>query len=246
LIDSVDVVFVMLDRDLRIRRFTSAAQKVLNLIPSDVGRPMGDIKPNLQVSDLSGLIQDAVANMHHHEENVQDLAGRSYAMKIRPSKTPDGKVEGAILALTDIEALLRSQENRESLETSLRSLLRQPPDLLLAVSPEGQALFTSASALAQVRDANQSIFDYLAPEDREPVRRCLRRVLEMRAPAVIEVRRFTLTQAKGPLLLTIEPVLATEGVLAFAVRAREKDASSQRTTGARSAAAPSSIPNAGQ
>ncbi len=138
LIDSVDVVFVMLDRDLRIRRFTSAAQKVLNLIPTDVGRPIGDIKPNIQVADLPGLIRDAIANMHHREQNVRDLNGRSYAMKIRPSKTPDGKIEGAILALTDIDALLRSQENRQSLETSLRSLLRQPPDLLLAVSPEGQ------------------------------------------------------------------------------------------------------------
>jgi len=233
LIESVDVVFVMLDRDLRIRRFTSAAQKVLNLIPSDVGRPIGDIKSNIQGSDLSALIRDAVANMHHHEENVRDLAGRSYAMKIRPSKTPDGKVEGAILALTDIDTLLRSQENRQSLETSLRSLLRQPPDLLLAVSPEGQPLFTSSSALANVRDANRSVFDYLAPEDREPVRRCLRQVLQKRAPAEIEVRRFTLTQAKGPVLLTIEPILATEGVLAFGVRAR-------------SPAAPSSIATAGQ
>ncbi len=47
LIESVDVVFVMLDSNLRIRRFTSAAQKVLNLIPTDVGRPIGDIKPNI-------------------------------------------------------------------------------------------------------------------------------------------------------------------------------------------------------
>ena len=54
LIDSVDVVCVMLDSNLLIRRFTSAAQKVLNLIPADVGRPIGDIKPNVQVPDLPG------------------------------------------------------------------------------------------------------------------------------------------------------------------------------------------------
>ena len=127
LIESVDVVFVMLDSNLRIRRFTSAAQKVLNLIPTDVGRPIGDIKPNIQVADLPKLIQDAITGGHHYEQNVQDSAGRSYAMKIRPSQTPDGKIEGAILALTDIDALLRSQEKRQSLESSLRSLLREPP-----------------------------------------------------------------------------------------------------------------------
>ncbi len=225
LIESVEVVFVMLDRDLKIRRFTSAAQKVLNLIPTDVGRPIGDIKPNIQVTDLPGLIRDSILKMHDYQQNVQDSAGRSYAMKIRPSKTADGKIEGAILALTDIEALLRSQENRQSLETSLRALLKQPPDLLLAVSPEGQPLFVSHAVLAAVRSADRPIFEYLPAEDREPLRRCLRQALETRASAEIEVRKFALTQAKGPVVLTVEPILGEEGVLAFGVRARAAAAS---------------------
>ncbi len=228
LIESVEVVFVMLDRDLKIRRFTSAAQKVLNLIPTDVGRPIGDIKPN-----LSGLIRDAIASTHHREQNVRDLAGRSYALKIRPSKTPDGKIEGAILALTDIDALLRSQENRQSLETSLRSLLLQPPDLLLAVSPEGQPLFMNRSLLAAVPGADRPIFEYLAPQDREPVRRGLRQALEKLAPAEVEVRRFALAPGKRPVILTIEPVLTAGGVLAFAVKAKEHAA--PRSTASRSA-----------
>ncbi len=236
LIESVDVVFVMLDRNLRIRRFTSAAQKVLNLIPTDLGRPIGDIKPNLQVSDLQGLIRTAIANSHLSEETVQDLSGRSYVMKIRPSKTPDGKIEGAILTLTDIDALLRSQENRQSLETSLRSLLREPPDLLLAVSPEGQPLFMNRSLLTSVAGADRSIFEYLTAQDREPVRRGLRQVLENRAPVEIEVRSFALAPAKGPIILTIEPILATEGVLAFGVRM--KKASAPRDTASRSAGSP--------
>jgi len=230
----VEVVFVMLDRDLRIRRFTSAAQKVLNLIPTDVGRPIGDIKPNIQVADLSGLIREAIVNEQHREENVRDLEGRSYAMRIRPARTPEGKIEGAILALTDIEALLRSQEKRQSLETSLLSLLRQPPDLLLAVSPEGQPLFVSRTVLAAVRSADRPIFEYLAPEDREPLRQCLRQVLETRVPSEIEVRKFAQAQSKGPVVLTIEPILSAEGVLAFGVRTKE---AARRGPSSRSAAA---------
>jgi two-component system CheB/CheR fusion protein len=225
LIESVDVVFVMLDSNLRIRRFTSAAQKVLNLIPTDVGRPFGDIKPNIQVADLPKLIRDAISGGQHHEQNVQDSAGRSYAMKIRPSQTPEGKVEGAILALTDIDALLRSQENRQSLESSLRSLLREPPDLLMAVSPEGQPLFVSGAVLAEAGAVERSIFEYLAPQDREPMRRCLRQVIQTRAPAEVEVRKFKLKPGKSPVMLAVEPILTAEGVLAFGVRVRE--ASSQ-------------------
>jgi len=221
LIESVEVVFVLLDGNLRIRRFTSAAQKVLNLIPTDVGRPFGDIKPNLQGVDLPGLLRDALLKREGHEENVRDSGGRSYAMKIQPSRTEDGKIDGVILALTDIDALLRSQEKRHSLETSLHSLLREPPDLLLAISPEGQPLFVSHAVLRVVRSADRPIFEYLAPEDRDALRRILRQALETRATVEIEVRKFTLSQAKGPVILTIEPILSAEGVLAFGVRAKE-------------------------
>jgi two-component system CheB/CheR fusion protein len=215
LIESVDVVFVMLDNNLRIRRFTSAAQKVLSLIPSDVGRPLGDIKPKIQVTDLPLLIQDAISGMHHHEQTVRDFNGRSYVMKIRPSTTTEGKIEGAILTLTDVEALLRSQDIRQSLETSLRSLLDEPHDLLLAVSPEGQPLFLKPGA-------DQSIFDYLEPRDREPMQRCLRQAVETRSPAKMEVRKFKLIESKGPVVLTVEPIVTKDGVLALGVKAAVK------------------------
>src|SRR5580698_6915344 len=215
LIESVDVVFVMLDNNLRIRRFTSAAQKVLSLIPSDVGRPLGDIKPKIQVTDLPLLIQDAISGMHHHEQTVRDFNGRSYVMKIRPATTTEGKIEGAILTLTDVEALLRSQDIRQSLETSLRSLLDEPHDLLLAVSPEGQPLFLKPGA-------DQSIFDYLEPRDREPMQRCLRQAVETRSPAKMEVRKFKLVESKGPVVLTVEPIVTKDGVVALGVKAAVK------------------------
>ncbi|MGD0133877.1 MAG: chemotaxis protein CheB [Bryobacteraceae bacterium] len=215
LIESVDVVFVMLDNNLRIRRFTSAAQKVLSLIPSDVGRPLGDIKPKIQVADLPLLIQDAISGMHHYEQTVRDFSGRSYVMKIRPCTTTEGKIDGAILTLTDVEALLRSQDIRQSLETSLRSLLDEPHDLLLAVSPEGQPLFLKPGV-------HQSIFDYLEPRDREPMQRCLRQAVETRSPAKMEVRKFKLIGSKGPVVLTVEPIVTKDGVLALGVKAAVK------------------------
>ncbi len=218
LIDSVDVVYVMLDSNLRIRRFTSAAQRVLNLIATDVGRPIADIKPNIQVDNLSTLIRDSQANMQPVERNVRDLTGRSYAMKIRPYKTETGQIEGAILALTDVEALLRSQQSGQGLESSLRSLMRQPPDLLLAVVPEGQCLFVNCSVAAANRRVDRSIFEYLAPQDREPLRRCLRQALETDAPVELEVQKFALRPAPGPVILKVEPVSTPEGVLAFSVR----------------------------
>ena len=52
LLGSVQIAIVIVASDLRIRRFTPMAERMLNLIPSDVGRPIGHIKPNIDCPDL--------------------------------------------------------------------------------------------------------------------------------------------------------------------------------------------------
>jgi two-component system CheB/CheR fusion protein len=60
LLASVQIAIVMIAQDLRIRRFTPMAERVLNLIPTDIGRPISDIKPNIDCPDLEKLIAEAV------------------------------------------------------------------------------------------------------------------------------------------------------------------------------------------
>ena len=47
LMASTDIGTVFLDRQLRIHRFTPSAQKIFNLIPADIGRPISDITSRL-------------------------------------------------------------------------------------------------------------------------------------------------------------------------------------------------------
>jgi two-component system CheB/CheR fusion protein len=104
---SAHVPIVMVGSDLRIRRFTAAAQAVVNLIPADVGRPLGDIQPNVDVPDLGQLILEVIDTLTTCEREVQDRKGRWYSLRIRPYKTVDGKIDGAVLVFTDIDAARR-------------------------------------------------------------------------------------------------------------------------------------------
>ena len=63
LIVSLDIASVLVDNDLRIRRFTPTAQKLLNLIPNDIGRSITDIKPQIDIPDWSGLIAEVIRNV---------------------------------------------------------------------------------------------------------------------------------------------------------------------------------------
>jgi two-component system CheB/CheR fusion protein len=112
LLAAVNIAIIMVGRDLRIRRFTPMAEKLLNLIPTDVARPISDIKPNLNVADLADLIGRVIDQLSPYESEIQDREGRWYALRIRPYVTLDKKIEGAVVTVLDIDSLRRSPEWR--------------------------------------------------------------------------------------------------------------------------------------
>ena len=109
LLSGVNIPMVMVDRDLQIRRFTPQAEKLFNLIPTDVGRPISDIKPALRLSDFPERIRAVVDALIPHEIEVMDLAGRWYSLRIRPYVTLDSKIDGASIVLIDIDDSIRRQ-----------------------------------------------------------------------------------------------------------------------------------------
>jgi two-component system CheB/CheR fusion protein len=101
LLASVELPIVMVDSQLRIRRFNAGAQRVLNLIPADVGRPIQDLNMTLVVEALEPMIVDVIDTLEVRELEVRDRRGQSYLLRIRPYKTLDNKIEGAVLVLID-------------------------------------------------------------------------------------------------------------------------------------------------
>ena len=113
LLNTVEIAIVFLDADRRIRRFTPQAQSIFNVLATDIGRRIDDIKPKVQVPDLDAEIASAIASVKVRESEVQDQSGRWYRMQIRPYQTTEGKVDGAILSLVDIDMLKRHADAAE-------------------------------------------------------------------------------------------------------------------------------------
>ncbi|MFL5341819.1 MAG: chemotaxis protein CheB [Gemmataceae bacterium] len=114
LLNGVNIPIVMVTRDLRIRRFTPPAEKVFNLIPSDVGRPISDIKPNLDVADLSQLIATVIDSLTPYEAEARDKANHTYALRIQPYVTLEQKIDGASVVLLELDALKKGLERPRS------------------------------------------------------------------------------------------------------------------------------------
>ncbi len=107
LLASVDLPIVMLDSNLRIRRFNPGAQRTLNLIPSDAGRSIRDLKLTLDLNDLDKMIAGVIDTLEVRELQVRDRNGSHYLLRIRPYKTADNKIDGAVLVLIDIDQLTK-------------------------------------------------------------------------------------------------------------------------------------------
>jgi two-component system, chemotaxis family, CheB/CheR fusion protein len=135
LISSFSMPIIMLGTDLTIRRFTPLGQKLFNLIPSDVGRRISDINPNITLPDLKDLVAEVIETLNVKEIEVQDREGHWYSLRVRPYRTAENKIEGAILVLVDIG------EVRQGLEEMLQMI----PDPMLLLNGELQVSKANAA-----------------------------------------------------------------------------------------------------
>ena len=103
LLSNVNIPIIMVGNDLRIRRFTPVSQRILNLIPTDAGRPISDININLNVPRLDRLLLEVMESLAPQTLQVTDSAGRPYSLRIRPYRTEDNRIDGAVIVLVDLD-----------------------------------------------------------------------------------------------------------------------------------------------
>ncbi len=123
LLESISIPLVMVGRDLRIRRFTRAIEPMLNLVASDIGRPITDFQPQMELPDLRRLLLDAMEGGNRTPRDIRDSHGHWYSLRVLPSAGPDGKTDGAVLVLTDIDAAKRGLDFAEAIVETVREPL---------------------------------------------------------------------------------------------------------------------------
>ncbi|MEX2302742.1 MAG: chemotaxis protein CheB [Bryobacterales bacterium] len=222
LIAASDVGMVMVSHDLHIRRITPTAQSVLNLIPADVGRPLSHIKTDLKLADLESLIAEVIDTIVPIERQIQDLRGNWYSMRIRPYRTENQKIDGAVLILVDIDTVKRGQEA----EGVWRALVDPLPDFILSSDPEGKVLFLNrtVASLAKQVAVGDNIYDFLHRRDHPSLTRCLRKVLSSGKAARFESRGGVLGgPVGGPLLTQVSPIKSQGRVIALTMTTGVRD-----------------------
>lgn len=143
----VGTVFV--DFKLRIVRFTPAACDIINLIASDVGRPVAHIVSNLKnynslVADISSVLDTLTPK----QVDVQTEQEQWFSMRIQPYRTLDNVIEGAVISFTDISPRVLAEQalNKARDELRLAVLVRDSLDAITLLGMDGRILAWNPAA----------------------------------------------------------------------------------------------------
>lgn len=103
LLSGTNIATVFLDHKQNILRFTPTANKILNLILSDVGRPIAHIVSNLiGYHTITADVKNVLDTLIPKELQVQTTELRWYDMIIQPYRTVENVIEGAVVTFVDI------------------------------------------------------------------------------------------------------------------------------------------------
>ena len=199
LLNGTEIATVFLDRDLRVKRFTHQATRIVNLIPTDIGRPMAHIVTNLQ---YDRLIDDAAAVLEGlvpKEMQVRTKDNRWFQARILPYRTADNVIDGVVLTFSDItvmkrleESLLHHQTEAQEAGKLAECIIATLQEPLLVLDKDLRVISASPAFFEFFRTAREQtlgrpIYDLAQRQWNTPE---LRRLLEDILPSNTELRDY--------------------------------------------------------
>jgi two-component system CheB/CheR fusion protein len=165
---------VFVDHQLRILRFTPAASAIINLIQSDVGRPLNHIVSNLVGYDrLAADVREVLDTLAPKAVEVQTSNGKWHTMRILPYRTLDNVIEGAVVSFIEITEAVQAREALHKANELLRLavVVRDAHDAITVQDMGGRILAWNPGA---VRMYGWSEAEALAMNARQRIPEALR------------------------------------------------------------------------
>ena len=121
LLNSTEIVTVFLDDDLHVRRFTTGVDKILKLIPGDVGRPLSDITSDLLYPEMTEDAREVLRTLVFSEKQISTIDRRWFLVRIMPYRTMEEVIDGLVITFSNITAakMLEKQLREENARLKL-------------------------------------------------------------------------------------------------------------------------------
>ena len=175
LLNSTDIATLFLDGSLRVRRFTTPTARIINLIPSDVGRPITDIASNLLYEHLADDAHEVLRTLVSSEKQASTKDGRWFLLRIMPYRTLENMIDGVVITFTDASASRALEAALQEQTSQVRQMAESLPTLVTGYRPDGPADFVSQqwvdyTGIPSAEQVGYGWVEQVHPEERERVR----------------------------------------------------------------------------
>jgi len=193
LLAGTGIATVFVDHQLCIMRFTPSASQLINLIPGDVGRPVGHVVSNLRgYTSLVADTQRVLDTLGNKDVQVQTTDGVWFSLRIRPYRTLDNVIEGAVITFTNINDLKHAEIElaQASRLVRLAVVVHDAFDAIVMTDLEGTVLAWNPAA-ERMYGWSEAEALHLSLRDRVPA--------ALINAAMLQLRQLSQAQVLGPL-----------------------------------------------
>ena len=157
LLGSTDIAVVFLDRRFRIRRFTPAVLDLLDLIASDIGRPLSDLAPKFDDPDLMRDVRTVLDKLIPLDREVKSESGHWYLRRVLPYRTLDNRIDGIVITFVDVTGRRLAELAQREVEERYRLMIANVKDYAIVMLDEQGVILTWNSGAEQIFGEDESV-----------------------------------------------------------------------------------------
>jgi two-component system CheB/CheR fusion protein len=157
LLTSTEIATVFLDNDLNIKGFTPAATKIINLIKTDIGRPVKDFSSNLVYENLIDDVLKVLNTLVSRETEVSDKNGNWYLMRILPYRTTENVIDGAVVTFIDVTERKRTMHMEHDARVFAEGIVNTVRESLLVLDKDLRVISANRSFLRTFNTSKEEI-----------------------------------------------------------------------------------------
>ena len=208
LFSSTDIATLFVNTELKIGRFTPSVTRLMNLIASDIGRPLDDIRPKVPDLTLIDDVRRVLDKLTPVECELMTETGACYLRRVLPYRTGDTRIAGAVITYIDISERKRAEAESQR----LAAVVRDSNDAVTVQDLDGKIIAWNRGAERTYgwseREALSMNIRNLVPEaERETAMAVIQRVAKGEAVHSLEIKRLSKDGRELDVWLTATPIV---------------------------------------
>jgi len=157
LINNINIPILFIGSDLRIQRLSLLAEKTLYLSSVAIGRSIGDIKPIIPGIDMHRVVREVIDTVVPQEIEGKTNDGYWYSVRVRPYRTADNKIDGAVIAFIDINEMKRGYDIAKDARDLAEDVIAAVKYPLLVLDKDLRVTAASAAYLQMFQTSEKEV-----------------------------------------------------------------------------------------